>query len=192
VVQTGTVSFSGDDYFEASGAALVLTIGGTQPGIEYAQFQADGRPTFAGNLIVVPRNGYNPSLGDRFEILHYDTYDGDFRAIYGLDFTNGVRLIPIFTSTKLTLLAVGGTTNGEPILSIYRTLNSVLVRWPLDIVGFRLLSATNIFTSVATNVAGATLETLVKTNWFDHPTTGTNQAMVPRTDPERYFLLVKP
>jgi hypothetical protein len=160
-------------YTETPSANLGVSLGGTTPGTQYGQIHFPSAPTFSGKFTVTTRNGFTPSPGNSFYVLSYPSASGNFIAMDGLDFGNGLRLEPHFVKTGLTLTTVNVPTSAELTLSIYRLPSSLLVYWPIEFTGYQLYSTTNLATSV----------------WTLMPLAGTNNIVVPTTSSPQYFRL---
>jgi hypothetical protein len=133
-------------------------------------FSADG--TFS----VTALNGYRPNPGDSFKVLTFPSATNAFTCYSGLDLGGGLRLVPQFTATSMSLVATTYETNSSlPQLSISRAPNSVLLTWPLGYPDWTLQSSTDLST----------------TNWQAVPNPCGNQATVPQTVPAQYFRLGK-
>jgi hypothetical protein len=170
--QAGTISLNGS-YTETASARQVIGIGGTTPDISYGQIQFLS-PTFAGSFDVALLNGFRPSPGDSFSVLSYPSLTGDFTSMNGLDLGNGLQLVPHFSNTGLTLVAISNPTNTQPSLSLYLTSSGTLVSWPLNFTDWQLQTATNLATPV----------------WIPVTVAGTNNTIVPRTGPQGFFRLM--
>lgn len=66
-------------YVEYSGK-LVVTIGGPTPGTKHDQINHSGQAGLGGELIVELIDGFEPAWGDRFTILTYGSYVGQFET----------------------------------------------------------------------------------------------------------------
>jgi hypothetical protein len=148
--KTGTISLN-ESYTETSSASQVIGIGGTVPGSGYGQI-AFSSATFAGSFNVTLLNGFRPNAGDSFSVLSYPSLTGDFTSMNGLDLGNGLKLVPHFGNTGLTLVAAAYQVNAKPLLSLYPTPNDVLVSWPLNFTGWQLQTTTNLATHVWTAI----------------------------------------
>lgn len=168
--QIGTIQLP-NLYSETPSANLAVSLGGTTPGTQYGHIHFPSVPTFSGKFTVTTRNGFTPSPGNAFYVLSYPSATGNFIAMDGLDFGNGLRLEPHFAKTGLTLTTVTVPTSAEPTLSIYRLPGSLLVSWPIEFTGYQLYSTTNLAPPV----------------WTFMPVAGINNTVVPITSPQPYF-----
>jgi hypothetical protein len=173
--QIGTIQLP-NLYSETPSANLAVSLGGTTPGTQYGHIHFSSAPTFSGKFTVTTRNGFTPSPGNTFYVLSYPSASGNFIAMDGLDFGNGLRLEPHFAKTGLTLTTVNVSTSAEVTLFIYRLPSSVLVSWPIEFTGCQLYSTTNLATPV----------------WTLMPIAGINNTVVPITFPQQYFRLSNP
>ena len=169
--QTGTIQFYGD-YTETSSANILFTPGGPNAGSDFGQINFGTAPAFAGQFTISMRNGFRPSPGTSFSVLSYPSATGDLTSMNGLDLGSGLQLVPQLSGTGLTLLAAAYAANAQPSLSVYPTLNGVLLSWPLSYTGWQLDMTTNLATHIWTPVTLA----------------GTNSTIVPRTA-QGYFRL---
>ncbi len=173
--QIGTIQLP-NLYSETPSANLAVSLGGTTPGAQYGHIHFSSAPTFSGRFTVTPRNGFTPSPGNTFYVLSYPSASGNFIAMDGLDYGNGLWLEPHFAKTGLTLTAVNLPTSTEAALFIYRLPSSLLVSWPIEFTGYQLYSTTNLAAPVWTPISVA----------------GINNTVVPITLPEQYFRLSNP
>jgi autotransporter-associated beta strand protein len=71
----------GGNYTQAPGGTLALGIGGLQ-GEQFDHVQVGGNANLSGNLIVSSLNGFHPSAGNAFEVLHTNgTVSGNFSVL---------------------------------------------------------------------------------------------------------------
>jgi hypothetical protein len=173
--QIGTIQLP-NLYSETPSANLAVSLSGTAPGTQYGHIRFPSAPTFSGKFTVTARNGFTPSPGNSFYVLSYPSASGNFIAMDGLDFGNGLWLAPHFAKTGLTLTTVNLPTSAEVTLSIYHLPSSVLVFWPIEFTGCQLYSTTNLTTPV----------------WTPMPIAGINNTVVPITSPQQYFRLSDP
>ena len=172
--QIGTIQLP-NLYSETPSANLAVSLGGTTPGTQYGHIHFPSAPTFSGKFTVTPSNGFTPSPGNTFYVLSYPSASGNFIAMDGLDFGNGLRLEPHFAKTGLTLTTVNVPTSAELTLSIYLLPSSLFVSWPIEFTGYQLYSTTNLATPVWTLMSIA----------------GINNTVVPII-PQQYFRLSNP
>jgi hypothetical protein len=88
----------GEQVTFSANSELVVELGGTAPGDEYDRLEIGD----VANLI----GGFQPQVGDQFEVLTFGSHVGDFTAYLGLDVGNGVRLEPELDNQRLILRAV--------------------------------------------------------------------------------------
>ena len=172
--QIGTIQLP-NLYSETPSANLAVSLGGTTAGTQYGHIYFSSAPTFSGKFTVTTRNGFTPSPGNSFYVLSYPSASGNFIAMDGLDFGNGLRLEPHFVKTGLTLTTVNVPTSAELTLSIYLLPGSLLVSWPIEFTGCQLYSTTNLATPV----------------WTPMSIAGINNTVVPIM-PQQYFRLSNP
>ena len=63
----------------------------------------DVGPTLGGALNIRLVDGFVPNLGDTFQIMTFQRYDGQFSAINGLDIGNGMQFQVNTNPTDITL-----------------------------------------------------------------------------------------
>jgi len=85
---------------------LNLELGGTMAGVNYDQIAITGLAVLRGSLVVTLVDGFRPAHGDRFEVLSFDSSQGFFDSILGLDLGDGLFLEPEFNSDNLVLETV--------------------------------------------------------------------------------------
>ena len=149
--ESGTIALN-ENYTETSLAKQMISIGGTEPNTSYGQIQF-ASPHFAGSFNITLLNGFRPNPGDSFSLLSYPSLTGDFNSMNGLDLGNGLKLVPHFSNTSLSLTAAAYSENSRPALSIYPTPSDELVSWPLNFTGWQLLTSTNLSTAAWTGIA---------------------------------------
>lgn len=101
----GVLAIDGD-FSQSSTGLLVIEIGGTLPGAEFDMLEISGSATLAGIFEVSLIDGFIPAYGDVFEVLTFDSLIGTFDDFVGLDISSGKRLVPVFGSNSLSLVAV--------------------------------------------------------------------------------------
>ncbi len=98
VVNGGTLALSpsglnvAGDYTQQTGATLKIGIGGRGPGVEYGQLHVTGNASLDGTLEVNLLNGFQPELGDSFQIIDATTRTGDFTNRIDMTLDSGERL----------------------------------------------------------------------------------------------------
>ena len=68
-------------FSQGEGGRLLVELGGNAEGTEYDVLQVDGEATLAGTLEVTLLDGFEPSLGDTFDILDFGSISGDFDEV---------------------------------------------------------------------------------------------------------------
>ena len=131
-------------------------------------------------------------LDHTVRVMNFSSRAGDFALFNGLNLLGtGCRLQPVYSPNGLTLVTTNLFANA-PGLRLTREDSFMLVGWPTEFGGYRLLSATNIITMPFTNMNNEVVERLVQTNWAEFPLTGTNKSLFAPTNSQRYFLSVSP
>jgi hypothetical protein len=115
----GTLAVSGD-YTQGDGARLEIEIAGTTQGVTYDLIDVEGALNLDGTLNVVLA-GYNPVLGDVFDILDWGSLGGMFDVLDLPSLNSGLswdtsalyddgRISVVPEPTSLALLGLGGLT----------------------------------------------------------------------------------
>ena len=159
-------------------AALDIELGGTNQG-SYDRLAVTGAVEFPGTLNVRLANDFVPKLGDQFQIMTFASFSGDFACLNGLNLLGAARrLALVYGSNDLTLVVTNAAVGPQaPALRLTQDKDRLLLCWPTEYAGYRLLSATNITTALA--------------NWVESPLKASNQVVINPIEPERYFLLRK-
>jgi hypothetical protein len=89
------------DYTQSSGGALVVEIGGPNPGTGFDQLNITGQANLDGTLTVNLINGFVPHTGDSFQVLSFGSGTGTFATLNG----DGPLFTPSFDPTDVTLVA---------------------------------------------------------------------------------------
>ncbi|MEX2172271.1 MAG: hypothetical protein WD851_23325 [Pirellulales bacterium] len=89
-VTTGTLDIDGI-YIQSSTGILQIRLGGGTPGTGYDQLQVNGVVALAGGLTVLPANTFEPSVGDAFDILDWDSLSGTFDTLQLPMLTDGLN-----------------------------------------------------------------------------------------------------
>ena len=71
------------------------------------------------------------------------------RNFQGLDITNGISLLPVFSATNLVLVATNAPLSVSPKMNLARNGDSFWLWWPLGYGGFNVQSATNLNPPIA-------------------------------------------
>ena len=97
----------------AETAALLVELGGLNAGSEFDQINVDGIATLDGTLDVRLLGDFRPAHGDSFQILTFDSRNGDFSDCLGLDLGGGLSLERSFTATSMVLTAIFDAIPGD-------------------------------------------------------------------------------
>ena len=93
-------------YVQTSDGTFVVTLGGTQAGIDYSLLDVLGTSVLAGDLEVQLADGYAPALGDVYEVLRAAALSGAFENLTGLDLGNGLSLQPEYRPDGFALYVI--------------------------------------------------------------------------------------
>ena len=113
----GTLAYQGDYAMnEASTTVLAVEIEGPTVGTDYDQLAVDGDVALGGTLGVTVDPGYDPTIGESFDVLTWTgSRTGTFTSTQGLTLPNNKRLDPVFAGDRLTLVVVSdGVANVPP------------------------------------------------------------------------------
>jgi hypothetical protein len=91
----GVLTINGN-YTQTAAGTLVIEIGGLTVGSQYDRLVVTGSATLNGTLSVVLLSGFQPSLGDTFAVLTFNSHTGNFSSFTGLDLGDGNSLSPVF------------------------------------------------------------------------------------------------
>jgi T5SS/PEP-CTERM-associated repeat protein/autotransporter-associated beta strand protein len=97
-----SVSFAGDVVLGNS-ANLHAEIGGSTLGPQYDHLQVAGQVSFAGNLDAQLINGFQPVLGQRFDVVTFGARQGSFNTFSGLNLGNGLVFTPDYDANNFYL-----------------------------------------------------------------------------------------
>ncbi|MSU63151.1 MAG: hypothetical protein EXS31_12285 [Pedosphaera sp.] len=112
----GVLAVGGANSFtQTPGGTLDLEIGGLTPGTQYDQLKISGMATLDGSLNIALLNGFMPVPGDSFPIMTFASRAGTFPVKNGLDLGRGLVLLPVYTTTNLTLVATSVTLIQPPM-----------------------------------------------------------------------------
>jgi hypothetical protein len=87
-------------------AHLPIEIGGTAPGTTYDRLVVTGPVELHGALDISLANGFVPSPGQSFAVLHAGSRSVAFAPITGLSLPSGLTLEPVYSDTGLVLRVV--------------------------------------------------------------------------------------
>jgi hypothetical protein len=104
----GVLTISGS-YIQTPTGILDVEIGGDSAGL-FDKLTITGSAALAGTLDIT-LTGYVPMAGDSFQVVTFGFLSGFFTTINGLNLGNRVFLVPIYSSTDLTLVLRGPTIN---------------------------------------------------------------------------------
>jgi hypothetical protein len=99
--------FSITGTFNQLAAGIInIEIGGLTAGTQYDQVKVSAAANPAGVLNLQLINGYEPNLGDAFDVLTYSSRSGSFTTINGLTIGNGKVFQPTYNTNRLTLTVI--------------------------------------------------------------------------------------
>lgn len=108
--ETAEFTINGDLTLEGD-SEVQVDIGGLIPGEEYDVLIVNGHCQLGGKLKINLVNGYLPNVGDRFEVLKYESREGEYDTIDS-DGT-GVYFMPELANGRLTLIAAAVDESGR-------------------------------------------------------------------------------
>jgi hypothetical protein len=106
-VLAGAIRF-GQTFNQMLPGTLNVRIGGITPTVAFDQYPVAQSATLNGNLGISLVNGYEPDLGDTFEIMTFSSRTGTFSNVDGLLIGNGKQFNVIYGSTNVILSVVAG------------------------------------------------------------------------------------
>lgn len=112
----------GTNFFFGSGSNLEIEIGGSIRCAEHDAIRATGLLALDGTLDVLLINGFNPELGDSFDLFDWDTIDGEFASFDLPTLDSGLRwdLSDLYNTGSVSISAVP-----EPNSAIFLGLAAV-------------------------------------------------------------------
>ena len=99
------------------------------------------------------------------------------RNFQGLDITNGISLLPVFSATNLVLVATNAPLSVSPKLNLARNGDLFWLWWPLGYGGFNVQSATNLNPPIA---------------WSPVTPAELNRHTFQSAEPMKFFRMVQP
>src|SRR5262249_62212147 len=90
-------------YTQTCTGALNVDLGGTTAGTQYDRLAVSGTASLGGTLNIAVINGFQPALGNAFQVLTFGSSSGDFAAYNGLGMGNCLILGHTINSTNVTL-----------------------------------------------------------------------------------------
>ena len=102
------------DYTMNDSSVLTVDILGKNPGSSHDQLIIDGKATLKGTLEVILLFDFTPILGDSFEIITYQSYEGAFTAFNYPELTEGLSWLVNYEADKV-ILTVATDTDGDGI-----------------------------------------------------------------------------
>jgi hypothetical protein len=123
------------NYTSTANGVVTIHLGGLTPVTQYDQFSVTGNATLDGTLNISLTNGFIPTLGNQFRVMTFGSRTGVFAVKNGLKLPNGMYLMPVYSSTNLTLVATN-VVFIQPAIQVSRGVapGSVQLAWP-DIAG---------------------------------------------------------
>ena len=100
----GSLDITQGGFEQQAGGKLLIEIGGTQRGIEYSALDVSDDVTLDGELEIRIVNGFEPQLGDTFEIMTFASHTGEFATIRGQDLGNGLFCAVFYRDTDVTIV----------------------------------------------------------------------------------------
>jgi hypothetical protein len=85
----GVMAIAGN-FAQSAGSTLSIELGGTTSGTEHDQLLIDGAASIDGTLEVSLVDGFQPTLGDAFDVLDFGSLTGGFHTITLPELTGGL------------------------------------------------------------------------------------------------------
>ena len=92
-------------YTQLNTGTINIELGGTEANT-FDTLNITGAANLDGTLNISLIDGFVPSVGDTFEVINYDSLNGSFNSINGLDLGGGLSLDAVFSEDRLTLNVV--------------------------------------------------------------------------------------
>lgn len=96
-------------YTQTSTGHLKTELAGTTAGTGYDQLVITGQATLNGTVDVYLSFGFQPNLGNTFDVVTFASRLGNFTGYSGLDVGNNVELTPVHGTTNVQLNAVASS-----------------------------------------------------------------------------------
>ncbi len=107
VSQTGLLAVS-KTYTQSSGGALSIAIGGLTVGSKYDRLNVTSSANLNGQLNISLVNGFVPTVGSSFDILHAGSRAGTFSAVTGLSINGTEHFTVTYNATDVLLTVASG------------------------------------------------------------------------------------
>jgi hypothetical protein len=107
VTKTGILSVS-STYTQNSTGLLDISIGGATVGTQYDQLKATSSAALSGTLNISLANGFIPTIGSTFDIVHGSSISGAFTTVNGLSINGSEHFSLSKTPTDIILTVVSG------------------------------------------------------------------------------------
>ena len=107
VSQTGLLAVS-KTYTQSSGGALSIAIGGLTVGSKYDRLNVTSSASLNGQLNISLVNGFVPTVGSSFDILHAGSRAGTFSAVTGLSINGTEHFTVTYNATDVLLTVASG------------------------------------------------------------------------------------
>lgn len=110
----------GKDYQQGAGGILRIELGGHNPGTQYDQLVVGGNASLTGTLDLTSINGFDPQLGDQFQILTCGSQTGQFSQINGptnAPTVSGAVWVAHYSGTNVSAVLANQVKIAQPVLS---------------------------------------------------------------------------
>lgn len=125
----GTTTINGG-YTQQTAGTLAIEIGGTTQGTQFDFVDVNGLASLAGTLDVVLTDAFDPSNGDRFDILDWDTLAGTFDSVVLPGLSGGLSwdLSDLYLTGELAVALLLGDYSGDGFVGA-ADLDVLLANW---------------------------------------------------------------
>jgi hypothetical protein len=117
---SGRISINGSDGnlgLDSSGI-LNIKVGGYGAGSGFDQISVNSSASLNGTLNISLINGFNPNVGDSFQVMTYGSYTSTFQTVTGAVFASGTkRFVLQYNATNLTLTVVANSAVAAPTVT---------------------------------------------------------------------------
>ncbi|MBK8021945.1 MAG: hypothetical protein IPK19_11105 [Chloroflexi bacterium] len=99
---SGSITVNGN-YTQSSGGILNIELGGLSPATQYDQVVVTGTAALAGTLNLALINGFDPAIGNAFQIMTFGSRSGTFGTVNGTSIGGGRQLQVSYSGTAATV-----------------------------------------------------------------------------------------
>ena len=116
----GVLAITGN-YTQTATGIFAVNIDGPTAGTQFDQVTITGSATLGGTLNITKDSGFNPSLGDQFQVMTFASRTGVFATVNSPAFS-GLKFTPIYSATDVKLQVIAATAD----LAVTKTVDKAL------------------------------------------------------------------